>query len=118
MFVIFVTCAIKFSLVSMSDLFALAMLAWCRVLEHITQLILLLTEPNKHKEKNQNSNTNANGQIWKVFQDAHFEPLWFFFAKLNLHMFLPIIQEHIKMITLVLTNLAESFSNAYNKQPK
>jgi hypothetical protein len=44
--------------------------------------------------------------------------MWLFFSKLNFPISLPIIQEHIKVITLELSNLAEVFSNSYNKRPK
>jgi hypothetical protein len=71
---------------------------------------------NKKKIKKQG--TCDNGQIWKSYQDAYFEPLWLLFSKLNLPIFLLIIQEHIKVITLEFANLAEVFSNSYNKHAK
>jgi hypothetical protein len=71
-----------------------------------------------NQNQNQNSHTYDNGHLCKNYQDAHFEPLWLFFSKLNFPISLLIIQEHIKVITLALTNLATLFSIAYNKHPK
>jgi hypothetical protein len=99
-----------------------------RWFENINKLNILLNEPKTitfeskksktNKNKNKNQGTYDNGHFCKYYQDAYFEPLWFFFSKPNTIIFLSGSQVHIKVSKLVWTNLAESFSNAYNKQPK
>ena len=54
----------------------------------------------------------------QILTTPHFEPLWLFFSKPNFSTFLPSIQEHMKVSTLTLATLSETFLNNYGKHAK
>ena len=99
-------------------MFVYAMVTLLRWFENINKLKTLLTEPRKIKRKKIKISTNANGHFWPKHHDAHSEHQCQIFSKLSPMIFLHGLQDHIKVITLEFAILAETFSNAYNKNAK
>ena len=72
----------------------------------------------ENKKKNKNRGNYGNGHFWPNHHDAHFEHQCQNFSKLNPLNSLHGLQDHIKMITLMLAKIAERFSNAHIKNSK
>ena len=86
---------------------------WKHFLTHLTTHWI-----KKTKKKNKDLAKDANGHFWPSYPDAHFGHHCQKFSKPSTWIFLHGLQDHIKVIILMLANLAETFLNDYNKKAK